>query len=89
MATTPDDVASWMLSELQRKGCLHQEVVVYDIETKFGKEFIYHNINGNPAIGKKVLAAFNKLTTDSVVWERGARLWRLREQYDGPGRQQH
>jgi hypothetical protein len=33
-------------------------------------------------------AAFEKLTGDTVVWERGTRLWRKRQDYDRPGRQQ-
>jgi hypothetical protein len=89
MATTPDDVAKWMLSELQREKYLYQETVVYDIESKFGEDFIYNNDNGNPAIGKKVLSAFKKLTGDSVIWERGERLWRFRGEHDEPGRQQY
>ncbi|HYD81282.1 MAG TPA: hypothetical protein VEC06_15860 [Paucimonas sp.] len=89
MATTPDDVAKWMLSELQREKYLYQETVVYDIASKFGEEFTYCNDNGNPAIGKKVLSAFKKLTGDSVIWERGERMWRFREEYDDPGRQQY
>ncbi|WP_404979008.1 hypothetical protein [Bosea sp. BE125] len=38
-------------------------------------------------VGKKVLAAFNKLTPDSV-YERGEKLWRDRLPTDQPGRQQ-
>jgi len=89
MATTPDDVAEWMLNELQRMKYLYQETVVYDIQSKFGEDFTYYNDSGNPAIGKKVLAAFKKLTGDSVIWERGERMWRFREKHDEPGRQQY
>lgn len=89
MATTPDQVAQWMLDELKRVSFLYQETVVYDISSKFGEEFSYYNESGNPAIDKKVLAAFRKLTGDSVIWERGQRLWRLREKHDEPGRQQY
>ena len=89
MATTPDDVAQWMLDELKRVKYLYQETVVYDISSKFGEDFTYYSDNGNPAIGKKVLAAFKKLTGDSVIWERGERMWRFREKYDEPGRQQY
>ncbi len=89
MATTPEDVAKWMLSELQREKYLYQESVVYDIASKFGEDFTYDNDNGNPAIGRKVLAAFKQLTGDSVIWERGERLWRYREKHDEPGRQQY
>jgi len=89
MATTPDDVAKWMLGELQREKYLYQETVVYDIESKFGKDFVYLNDNGNLAISRKILSAFKKLTGDSVIWERAERMWRFREQHDEPGRQQY
>ena len=89
MATTPAQVAQWMLDELKRVKYLYQKTVVYDIEKKFGDEFTYENDSGNPAIDKKVLAAFRKLTGDSVIWERGERMWRAREKQDEPGRQQY
>jgi hypothetical protein len=54
---------------------------------RFGEEFVYENENGNYGIDKKVLKAFRDLTEKSVVWERGSRMWRKREKYDGPGRQ--
>jgi hypothetical protein len=89
MVATPDDVAKWMLSELQREKCLYQQTAVCDIESKFGENFIYYNDSGNPAIGKSVLSAFKKLTGDSVIWEKGERMWRFREKRDEPGRQQY
>ena len=42
----------------------------------------------DPLHARKVLAAFKKLTGESIIWERGERLWRKREQYDEPGRLQ-
>lgn len=89
MSPTAADVAIWMLDALKKEdGLLYQHHVAYDIEEKFGEDFVYYNNNGNIAISKAVLSAFNKLTGDSVVWERGQRLWRYREDYDEPGRQQ-
>jgi len=78
-----------MLDELHRVKFLYQQDAVFAIETKFGKEFSYVNNAGNPAIDKKVLAAFKKITGDSVVWERGERMWRMRASYDTNGRQQN
>jgi len=71
-----------MLVELERDKCLYQNTVVYDIASKFGEPFTYINRNGNLAINKQVLNEFRKLTGDSVVWERGERMWRFREDYD-------
>lgn len=86
--SSPESVARWMLAEVEREHELYQETAVYEIEQKFGQEFVYENENGNPAIGKDVLKIFRKISGDVVVWERGGRLWRKRSEYDGPGRQQ-
>jgi len=87
-AITPEQVAEWMLQELERVDYLYQNMVVYDIASKFGDEFTTINDNGNMAIRKDVLARFRKLTGDSVIWERGERLWRKRQPHDEPGRLQ-
>jgi hypothetical protein len=85
---TANDVAQWMFDEVVRRGVLDQQTAAYEIQRQFGKEHVYENENGNPAINKGVLTAFGKLTGDSIVWERGSREWRKRERYDKPGRQQ-
>ena len=83
------DVARWMLAELDREGMLSQEEAVSEIGDRFGEEFTPPNENGNLSIRTDVLAAFRKLTDETVVWERGERLWRKRERHDNPGRQQN
>lgn len=77
-----------MLDELRREKYLYQEIAVAEIETRFGASFVYENENGNLAISREVLAAFRKLTENSVVWERGERCWRMRERFDERGRAQ-
>jgi hypothetical protein len=64
------------------------DMVVYEIADKFGEEFTYQNENGNRAIDRAVLKAFRALTEDTVIWERGQRMWRRREGFDESGRQQ-
>jgi hypothetical protein len=85
---TPREVAEWMLEEIKGTGYLYQEDVVYEIASKFGDEFTYINQNGNLAIDKQVLREFRELTESSVVWKRGEKLWRMREDYDPPGKRQ-
>jgi hypothetical protein len=88
MPATPEEVAGWMLSELERTTSLDQESAVWNIKKRFGDKFVYENENGNLAIGRDVLAAFRKLSGDNVVWERGERAWRKRGGFDRAGRQQ-
>lgn len=78
-----------MLAEVQRTDYLYQETAAYDIASRFGEAFTYTNQNGNLAIDKKVLAAFKKLSGETIIWERGQRVWRKRQEYDEPGRQQY
>jgi len=85
---TANDVARWMLSELEKDQILYQETAVSDIQEKFGDSFVYDNPNGNLAISKEVLAEFRELTNDRVVWVRGERYWRFREKHDDIGRKQ-
>lgn len=82
------EVATWMVEELKSGRILYQQVAAAQIHDRFGKEFTYHNKNGNLAITKSVLDAFSRLTGDDVVWSRSQRFWRLREKWDRPGRQQ-
>lgn len=86
---SPDVVARWMLDQVEREGELYQETAVYDLERQFGEDFVYENESGNPAIDKRVLKAFRKISEESVVWERGERRWRMREETDEPGRRQY
>lgn len=87
-SATPATIAQWMLQQLETTPWLYQEMVVYKIRSQFGQAFVYNNANGNLAIRKDILAAFRKLTGDSVIWERGTRAWRKRRPHDKAGRQQ-
>ena len=80
---THKQVATYMAQQLKKRKELYQEEVVYEIEYQFGSEFVYINENGNLAIDREVLKEFRKLTPNAV-WERGNRLWRIRQNYDDP-----
>jgi hypothetical protein len=86
----PRDIARWMLDELEQSktGRLLQSDAVREIERRFGPEFVYKNDNGNPAIDKRILREFRKLTEDTVIWDRWDFAWRHRRQGDKPSRKQ-
>ena len=75
-----------MAKEVRAAGELSQKEAAAAIEDTFGAGHVYPNPRGNLAISKHVLAAFRELTKDDVLWIRGQRFWRLREEADGPGR---
>ena len=86
--TTPEAIAQWMLTRLEASGPLYQADAAGQIEREFGEEFTYLNDNGNPAIDKRVLRAFRKISGDAIVWDRWDFCWRKREAGDAPGRKQ-
>jgi len=85
---TAEDVAKWMLAQIQERSYLDQGAAARQIRELFGDGFLYKNANGNPAISKAVLKLFQKLSGDDVVWDRSDRSWRKRAAYHKPGRQQ-
>jgi hypothetical protein len=85
---TPDAIAEWMLGRLEQGKPLYQSDAVSEIAEKFGDEFTYTNDNGNPAIDKRILRAFRKISGDAVVWDRWDFSWRKRSASDAPGRKQ-
>lgn len=85
--TTASEVAAWMVSELNRQGCLYQDDVVdYLVRTRGGKLF-RENADGNLVVGNEVLDAFMRLTQHNVVWVKPDRYWRFRVAEDEPGRE--
>lgn len=93
MATTPKDVADWMLAQIQAEGELRQQDAASTIKKEFGRRFVYRDENGDLAIDRRVLYQFRKLTAKTVVWVTSqddylAGFWRFRERGDLPGRRQ-
>jgi hypothetical protein len=89
MPTTPEKIAKWMVTALERDEFLYQQTAVYEIAQRFGDEFTYINERGSLCIDRQVLKAFRKLTEEIVVWERGQRVWRKRQEADEGGRRQN
>jgi hypothetical protein len=87
-SATPEDVAHYLSDLLDEQKYLDQADAVFEVEKKFGRDFVYSNELGNDAIDQKVLDAFKKLTEDTVVWSRSDKQWRHRSPGDTPGRQQ-
>jgi hypothetical protein len=86
---TAEIAAGWMLKELEKQdGVLYQAEAASQIADVFGERFVFENDSGNACIDKQILAAFRRLTGDSVVWSRSERLWRKRESGDDLTRQQ-
>ena len=87
--TTPEDVARWMLDELEKAGYLYQWEAILEIQSRFGDDFTYLNESRNFAIDRRVLRAFRNLTEDTVVWKRAEHCWARRGPHHPPGRQAH
>lgn len=87
---TATELADLMHKELQSRdgGPLRQTIAVRLIREAGGEEFLYKNKQHNWGIAPAVLSAFNKITGDAVVWQRGSQQWRPRRPHDRPGRMQ-
>lgn len=84
---TAADVAKWMDEKVQRDW-LFQKDVVHEIESKFGREFVYPDRRGKLRISKAVLAEFRKRNAKTVVWVKSKQLWRKRQRGDAISREQ-
>ena len=81
-----NDVADWMVGEVEVEGFLFLDMAVAHIADTFGDQFIYTNEHGKPEISEAVLTVFHKLTKDTVIWDRWERCWRQRQADDHVGR---
>ncbi|EPF4375352.1 DUF6953 family protein [Escherichia coli] len=81
------DVSNWMLSALQKDGCLYQQDVV-DYLVKVGNEqHLKENADGNQALSTKVINKFRVDSGGDVVWVRPDKYWRYRVPEDEEGRE--
>jgi len=87
--TTPEDVARWMLDELEKAGYLYQWEAILQIQSRFDDDFTYLNESRNFAIDRRALRAFRYLTEDAVVWRRKECCWVRRAPHDPPRIQAH
>lgn len=77
MMPPPNQMAAWMLEEVQQTGILYQSDVIEYLQIKYG-EGTYINSQGNRAVAKPILLAFKRLRGDRVVWVRSGHYWRGR-----------
>lgn len=84
---TADDLAHWMLAQVEGEGCIYQDDVVDRAVKASAENLLRENSDGNLVVGKPVLDAFKKLTETTVVWVRSDFYWRLRVAEDEVGRE--
>ncbi|WP_041825439.1 DUF6953 family protein [Laribacter hongkongensis] len=82
-----ESIANWMLSQIERDGCIYQDDVVDYLVKAKEEGFLRENGDGNLVVGRKVLDTFRKLTESNVVWVKPDFYWRFRVAEDEPGRE--
>ena len=92
--TTPKQVAEWMMAQLEEDDELPQQAAAFQIQERFGDDFVCLDAYGELGIARRVLYQFRKLTGDTVVWvavqgEWTSGFWRKRGPRDGEGRRQY
>ena len=81
------EVASWMLTQVEKHGCIYQDDVVDYLVKANSDELLRENADGNLVVGRAVLDAFKNATETTVVWVKPDRYWRWRVAEDEPGRE--
>lgn len=81
-----EDVALWMLTELEKDGCIYQDDVVDFIIKSKNETLLRENSEGNQVLNRTVLNKFKKLTELNVVWVSSDFYWRFRVPEDEIGR---
>ena len=76
-----------MKGQVEKEGLLYQETAAAQLLEENNESLAYWDDSGNLCIGKSVLSAFRTLTPN-LVYERSEKFWRIRADYDRPGRQQ-
>lgn len=72
---TAQAVATWMLAQIEQRGCVSQRAMSHEINNNFGEEFTSCNYRGRLVIDKAVLRAFSKLKEGRAKWDRKRRWW--------------
>ncbi len=83
---TPASASQWMLSVLEKDGCIYQDDIVDHLIKSDCESLLRENSDGNLVLGRSILTAFKKLTETNVVWVKSDRYWRYRVNEDEPGR---
>lgn len=82
-----NDLVQWMLSNLEKDGCLYQEDVVDYLVKNNQMDLLKENADGNLVLKLSVNSSFKKHTVENVVWVKPDRYWRYRVPEDEPGRE--
>lgn len=80
-------IVHWMLSKLEKDGCIYQDDVVDFLVKANAENFLTENADGNLVLDRAVLNAFKKQTELNVVWVKPDRYWRYRVAEDESGRE--
>ncbi|MBB3113257.1 hypothetical protein FHS18_005360 [Paenibacillus phyllosphaerae] len=75
MEITAQQVAQWMVDEIQFKGTLAQSDAIAYVKANFGEQFVFVNEAGNASLAKDVKSAFRKLHRGKVAWDRDGFFW--------------
>jgi predicted nucleotidyltransferase len=79
--------AQWMLTQLEREGCIYQDDVVDYLTRASATKLLRENAEGNEVLSSVLLNAFRALTENNVVWVKPHFYWRWRVDEDEDGRE--
>lgn len=87
MTINKEQAVNWMLTKIQKDGCLYQDDVVDHLVKAKSEDLLVENADGNLALSRQILNLFMKHTAEDVVWVKPQRYWRYRVAEDESGRE--
>ncbi|WP_442953364.1 DUF6953 family protein [Paenibacillus sp. RU4T] len=68
-------IAKWMVGEIENRGMLRQEEAIAHVREQFGEQYVFTNGQGHASLEKEVKKAFRKLHRGRVAWDRDGFFW--------------
>ena len=53
METMEQQIAQWMVSQIEHNGMMHQSDVIAHVKANFGEQYVFVNENGNESLSKR------------------------------------
>lgn len=75
METVEQQIATWMVSQIEHHGMMYQSDVIAHVKAAYGEQYVSVNENGNESLSKEIKIAFRKQHRGRIAWDRDGFFW--------------
>ncbi|MHB8574441.1 MAG: DUF6953 family protein [Dehalococcoidia bacterium] len=75
-ASSPREIAAYMLHSVRDDGCLYRDVLLADLRQRCASRYLLETARGGTAVHPAVLRAFRRLAAGTVRWDPSQQYWR-------------